>query len=195
MAEMPIFGSNRESGAFNDILAQHGAPAFVRRARLVQQAWDALVECHRRRRDEYLTMVRTFLAVLRALAGHWSTLRPWLVDDEQLTVLDRLEADLHPRLRQPLEPTQSAGKLRRALRELVESLQRFNRRWTAVLAEVDFAAVNELREGYNRFYVLEKELALRSARLTRQGFWPLAPATTTDLAAALPLLPVPVLAG
>ena len=57
------------------------------------------------------------------------------------------------------------------------------------------AAVNELREGYNRFYVLEKEIALRSAHLARQGFRPLAPATTVELAAVLPLLPVPLVVG
>ena len=56
---------------------------------------------------------------------------------------------------------------------------------------MDLSAVNELRKGYNRYYVLEKECAVRSARIARQGFAPLPPLTTGDLVAQFPLLPVP----
>jgi hypothetical protein len=53
--------------------------------------------------------------------------------------------------------------------------------------------VNGLREGYNRYYLLEKECALRSPRLARQGFVRLPAVTVDDLAAQLPPLPVPQL--
>jgi hypothetical protein len=195
VAELPIFASNRESGALGDFMALYGAPAYVRRALRMQGAWDTLVEHWGRRRHEELAMPRMLLAVLQALAGSWTALRPWLADDEQLTVFERLEADLRPTLRQPLQPTRSGRKLRRALRELVHSLERFNRRWSQVLPEVDLGAVNDLRTGYNRYYVMEKECALRSPQLARQGFQPMPPATTADLAAALPVLPIPCLAG
>jgi hypothetical protein len=59
------------------------------------------------------------------------------------------------------------------------------------LANVDLTAVNELREGYNRYYVLEKECAVRSARIARQGFTPLPPLTHDELMSQFPLLPVP----
>jgi hypothetical protein len=39
--------------------------------------------------------------------------------------------------------------------------------------------------------VLEKECAVRSARIARQGFVPLEPLTIDDVSAQLPLLPVP----
>ena len=56
------------------------------------------------------------------------------------------------------------------------------------LLTVDLARVNQLRDGYNRYYVLEKECAVRSPKVARQGFRPLPPLTTADLAAELPPL-------
>jgi hypothetical protein len=54
--------------------------------------------------------------------------------------------------------------------------------------------VNEARDGYNRYYVLEKECAIRSALLARRGFCRLEPFTLEQLAALVPELPVPRLA-
>jgi hypothetical protein len=51
-----------------------------------------------------------------------------------------------------------------------------------------------MRDGYNRYYLLEKECALRSARVAREGFVRLAPLTLDDIRKMLPLLPVPTLA-
>ncbi len=136
-------------------------------------------------------MVRLRLGLLHALAGDWGNLRPLLADDDQLDILRRLHAELAPRLRVAVEPTASAGALRQAFRELQESITRFNLRWRAFLAGLDLREVNRLRDGYNRYYVLEKECALRSPRLARQGFRPLDPATPEDFEALLPPLPVP----
>ena len=83
--------------------------------------------------------------------------------------------------------------LRQALTELTESIERFNGRWREFLTQVDLTAVNEARDGYNRYYLLEKECALRSPNLARQGFRRLAPLTPADVAELLPLLPVPQL--
>ena len=55
----------------------------------------------------------------------------------------------------------------------------------------DFTALNELREGYNRFYVLEKECVVRSLALARVGFVPLPPMTLAELTRLLPPLYVP----
>jgi hypothetical protein len=194
MAELPLFSSTRDSGLFNEAMSLYGAPAYVRRSRQTEEAWEGLIEKQRRRREELIAVTRTLVGMLRAQAGAWTALRPWLADDAQVGVLERLEADLQPQLRLPPALTRSPGKLRRALQEVVASVERFNQRWELALAEVEFTAVNELRAGYNRFYVLEKEMALRSPRLARQGFRPLAPASTAELTAALPLLPLPVLA-
>ena len=90
----------------------------------------------------------------------------------------------------PVEPTTSLRQLRRALEEVTESVQRFNRRWQAFLQTVNVTPVNEQREGYNRYYVLEKECALRSPKLARPGFRRLEPLTVKQLAELLPQVKV-----
>jgi hypothetical protein len=157
----------------------------------VQEAYDQLLDRCRQQRAEWLTMTRIRLGLLLALAGDPNRLRPLLRDEGQLDVLRRLQTELDPKLRVAVEPTTSARVLSRALRELGESLERFNRRWQDYLQAVDLTAVNELRDGYNRYYLLEKECLVRSPRVAGQGFRRLAPVTVDDLAALFPTLPVP----
>jgi hypothetical protein len=192
MDEVPIVG-RREESIFKEVLAHYDAPAYVRRARAVQDAFEDLLDRCRRQREEWLPLVRIRLGVLRALAGEWERLGLWLADDEQVRMLQTMHAELDPRLRLPVEPTSSARTLLRALRELGESIERFNRRWQAFLEQVDLSWVNQLRDGYNRYYLLEKECAVRSSRVAHQGFRKLAPLTMADLQALLPPLPVPQL--
>jgi hypothetical protein len=56
---------------------------------------------------------------------------------------------------------------------------------------LDLRSANLLRDRYNQFYVLEKECALGSSRLARQGFQRLNPLGPEDLLKILPLLPMP----
>ncbi|MCI0461684.1 MAG: hypothetical protein L0Z62_32435, partial [Gemmataceae bacterium] len=176
----------------NQFLAYHGAPAYVRRAREVEEAFETLLEKCRRQREEWLPMVRLRLGTLHALAGDWERLTP-LVTDGEVEALRRLHEELSPRLRVPVARASSQRALRRALRELRESIENFNRRWSAFLEKLELTYVNELRDGYNRYYVVEKECAVRSPALARQGFRPLEPVTAADVAAALPPLPAPQL--
>ncbi|HEY7153363.1 MAG TPA: hypothetical protein VH575_05320 [Gemmataceae bacterium] len=191
MEEEVVLGRDDGNEAFKRFLAQYEAPAYIRRARAVQAALDQLLDRCRRQRAEWLKMVRLRIGMLHALAGEWDNLRPFLADDDQLDILRYFLATLASPLRAPVEPTTSARALRRALRELHESLELFNRRWQVFIANVDLTPVNELRDGYNRYYVLEKECAVRSARIARQGFVRMEPMTTDDLTAEFPLLPVP----
>jgi hypothetical protein len=191
MEEEIILGRDETNEAFKRFLSRFDAPAYIRRARGVQAALDQLLEYCRGRRAEWLEFARMRIAMLHALAGDWDNLLPFLADKDQLDILRYLLAALASPLRAPVEPTSSSHVLRRALRELHESLERFNQRWQTFLAGVDLTAVNELREGYNRYYVLEKECAVRSARIARQGFAPLPPVTLDDLVSQFPLLPVP----
>ena len=98
-------------------------------------------------------------------------------------------------LRVPVTPTASPRALRRALVELAQSIARFNRRWQEFLQGVDVSRVNALREGYNAYYVLEKECVMGSARLAARFFTPIAPLKPERLLRDHPLLPVPELAG
>jgi hypothetical protein len=183
-------GTEEGRREFLQVLGQFDAPAFVRRARAVQAALDGLAAKCRRQRDEWLGMPRLRVGLLHALAGDWAVLRPFLAEGAE-AVLEQLLLELNPKLRSIVTATTSARALRRALRELIASLERFNRRWTEYLARQDFRAIDEARDGYNKYYVLEKECALRSPVLARRGYQPLAPMSVAELEALLPLLPVP----
>jgi hypothetical protein len=176
------------------ILGRYDVPAYVRRARGVQDGLEAVLARCRAQREEWLSMVRLRVGELFARAGNWEALRPLLADDEQLDHVRNLHDELRPMLRVSHEPTRSASKLRRILHELIASLERFNRRWLAFLPENDLSEVNALRDSYNRYYILEKECAVRSPAVARMGFQRLEPLTTDDLRTMLPSLPVPKLA-
>lgn len=193
MTELPPLGSDRTDLAAHQVLGKFDAPAYVRRARQMEQAIDQLLLQCRQQRGEWLELVSLRLGVLHGLAGGWPALIPLLAGRADLETLEQLHADLRPQLRLPVEPTTSQRRLRNALLELRASLVRFNRRWTVFLAAVDVSAVNALIDGYNRYYVFEKECVVRSAPIARQGFRPREHLTLERLTALLPPLPLPQL--
>ncbi len=190
MSEVHI-PSREDRQAFNEALARYDGPAFLRRARRVQAAYDQLLDECRRQREEWLALVRIRLGTLRALAGSWDVLIPHLADEGQVRLLEEMCLALNPRLRVPIEPTTSARVLRSALRELGASLERFNRRFLPFIRGLDLTALNAQRADYNRYYLLEKECAVRSPHIARAGYAPLDPLTPDDLLRILPPLPVP----
>jgi hypothetical protein len=193
VSDIPIPSRDTDRQAFNEVLAMFDGPAYARRARRVQGSYDGLVAECRRQRDEWLAMVRVRLGTLRALAGRWEALTPHLAGTGQTRQLEEMFADLEPQLRAPVEPepTTSPRALRDALRELGDSIERFNRRWLEFVRGLDLSDLNAERADYNRYYLLEKECAVRSPHIARQGYVPLAPLTADDLLALLPPLPVP----
>jgi hypothetical protein len=82
---------------------------------------------------------------------------------------------------------------RLAAHDLINSVVRFNRRWTHFLEHVNLAPTNHLIAGYNRYYVLEKECAMGSARLALRHFRPAPLLTAQMLLDDHPRLPVPEL--
>ena len=79
----------------------------------------------------------------------------------------------------------------RRARDLVASVIRFNDRWAAVLDQLNLDPVNRMIDQYNRYYVLEKECVLGSARLAQRHFTPKVHLTCTALGEEYPPLPVP----
>lgn len=192
MEDFPLLGLANDRQTMHQFMAAGGAPAFAVRAVRVHEALDHLVAQCRKRRTELLQLVRVRVGTLRALAGGWAALRALLHDEQQEAVLGLLCYELQPRLQLGQQQTRSLRTLRRALDELIASLERFNQMWHDYVRSVDLSRVNELREGYNRFYVLEKECLVGSPQLARQGFRPLSRLTVDDLLIQLPPLPVPV---
>jgi hypothetical protein len=176
------------------VAAHYDAPAYIRRARRVEQAYDDLVERCRKQRREWLAGVRLHLGALKAGAGTWDALRPILADDEQVDVLKCLHAEAGDPKHAMTGPAHQPGR-RRVLWYLCQSVERFNRRWRAFIAGLDLGEINGLRDGYNRYYLLEKECAVGPARLLPQTFWRLEPVTAGELLGRLPPLPVPRAAG
>jgi hypothetical protein len=191
MDETNIPSRDDDPRAFQQMIAATDGPAYVRRARRVHDAFEQLLHQCRQQRDEWLMFVRLSLGTLYALAGSWEAVRPCLQDDESLELLRRLHDELQPHLRVPIAPTTSVRALKATLAELIDGLKRFNRRWREHIHKLDVQPINELRDGYNRYYVLEKECALRNAAAARFGFQRLPPLTIADILQRLPLLGVP----
>jgi hypothetical protein len=183
-------GNGEDRRIVQEIAGRFGPPAFMRRARLVESLWLNLIEIGRTQRVQRLDMVGMRLAQLRDLAGSWDALHPYLQDEADLARLIRLHDELQPRLHLPLESTTSERVVRGALRDLCGAMERFNRRWSRWLAEVDLVPVNKARHDFNRFYLLEKECAV-GAVLARRDFVPLAPLNRGDVERHLPLLVLP----
>jgi hypothetical protein len=191
-----VAGGVSETDLFEKkVLGRFDAPAYVRRARAVEESLKSLVlEC-RGKRDALALMPRLRVGRLRLQAGgDWSALRPFLADDDQPAVLQALHDELRPVLRAPVAPLTADRRLRKALRELVASVEGLNRRWLEHLPTADRSAVDAARDLYNRYYLLEKECAVRSPSLARLGYRPLKLMTLDELLVLVPPLPVPRLA-
>jgi 3-methyladenine DNA glycosylase Tag len=93
-------------------------------------------------------------------------------------------------LKVPVPRAQSPAQLQTPWTRLTESFAKFNLRWQAYVAKFPRDEINEIRDGYNRYYVLEKECATGSAALARRGFVELPPVTVQTLLQWYPLLPV-----
>lgn len=179
---------------FQKMLGYYDAPAFVRRVKRLEDAERILDEHLSAKRIENLSIVRLRIGQLRALAGDWQALRPLVGDEASLAELAALHDELEPTLRLPLDVTKSMHVLRGALADLIFAMEVFNQRWQKVLTEFDLSVINELRDGYNRHYLIEKECALRNSRVARLGFQRREPVSTADLLRRFPLLAIPRLA-
>ena len=180
---------------FMKMLAEHDAPpAYVLRAQRVEQVCVSLLKhCHTVR-HEMLELVATRLGMLAMqIDQHWDVLLTHVQNPEVVPKLEALHEDLQPKVRVPLEPTTSARRIRSALKDLIGSLERFNRRWQKFVDGVDLSTVNYERQQYNDCYLVEKSAALGSDKLAEMGFERLEDCTTVDILAELPCIEVPVL--
>jgi hypothetical protein len=175
----------------DEVIYAFDAPAFVRRAREVEDAWSGLLDGCRRERKRLLEMPRMRLARFFALA-QLSSQNPFSIcGPDDLITLRGLFQEWKPQLRGVVNPARSSAELERAQDDLARSFRRFNERWSRYLHELDLNPINGLREGYNRFYLLEKECALWSSRIAQEGFVPLKFVTIADLETEFPLLRIP----
>lgn len=169
-----------------ELLGLFDAPAFARRGQDLEYALARLHDRCARHRDAMLDMVRVRLRQWSsAVAGPegWSSIFTTPIDP--LWTLAAAEAPAWADRPAPIR------RQRTIARDLVASLNRFNRRWTEYLDGLDLQPLNRSVDLYNRYYLLEKECSLGSARLAARYFVPQARLTREALLDAHPTLPVP----
>ncbi len=161
-------------------------PAFVRRGTDVESALVALRERCLRNRLGLLETVHMRLRQWARLAvgpGDWR-------DAFATSPAPLWDAAAAP----PPSWARSSGARRTrraAARDLKASVERFNARWADFLDRLDLRLVNDAIDGYNEYYVIEKECVMGSARLAASGFAPVPRVEAATLAVAFPPLPVP----
>ena len=186
-----ITGLGSAESEIQQMLGLFDAPAFARRGQDLEAALRRLETRCAGVRDAMLEMVRLRLRQWAAaavgpedwadtfdgpIAGLWS-----------VAGADR---DGPPRW---ADREATARRRRGAARDLIASVARFNRRWSKFVGGLDLAPVNRRIDGYNRYYVLEKECILGSHRLAARHFRPYEPLTVEGILDRHPLLPMPVL--
>ncbi len=182
MDDMPIGGHDRTEDMARYLLSRYDVPAYVRRARQVEDTYQDLLAHCARQRDEWLEPMRQRVATLWALI-------PSMDKVDVRHALQELRAMIEPLPEISDQPAFAARLCRRLLLELRDEIERFNRRWRDFLIQIDLTPINRVRADYNRYYLLEKECAVRSIRLASKGYWPLQMVSVAELEARWPLLP------
>ncbi len=169
-----------------ELMGLFDLPAFARRGQELEYSLSRIHTRCREQRQEFLEMVRVRLRQWSRVAagpGDWS---------EAFTgPLDSLWQ--HAQFEPPswggrLAP---ARQLRTAARDLKASVERFNERWRRYLESLNLEPTNAVIDQYNKYYVLEKECVVSSARIAARYFTPVPLLTAESLLGLYPLLPVP----
>lgn len=186
MAEVVISGD----AELRRMLGLYDAPAFARRGHELEHA---LARLRARCTHDRITLLE--MPLIRI--NQWSRLAVGPDDwhDQFVAPFPALWND--PLLAPPrwAEQPGSVRQRRAAAQALTQALTRFNRRWSTYLNSLNLAPINHSIELYNRYYVLEKECSLGSARLAARNFQPVPPLTVERLLIEFPPLPVPILLG
>jgi hypothetical protein len=183
----PVVGG--AEAELKEILGMFEAPAFARRGHELEHALRRLDLRLARERNTMLDMVRLRLRQWASVASGPDDWRDLFTSP--IAPLYTLTAADPP----AWAPHPSPHRRRRTVaRDLVASVDRFNRRWVHLVENLRLDSVNRQVEHYNRYYVLEKECIIGSARLAARHFTPRPRVTPALLLADHPTLPLPALA-
>ncbi len=169
------------------LLGMFDVPAFARRGADLEYGLSRLRERCRRERSALLEMVRLRLRQWLAVATGPDDWAP-LFEEPVAPLWSLAGLELPPRWS---EVPATARRRRGVAGDLIASVDRFNRRWSRFLGELELGPVNDLIDHYNRYYLLEKECCLGSARIAARHFTPRTSLTSEDLLAEFPPLPLP----
>jgi hypothetical protein len=182
---IPLTATDTE---IRELLGLFDAPSFARRGLELEHALERLRGRCRHQRETLLEMVRLRLR-------QWGTVATG-PDDSAETFAAPIAPLWALCDAAPGAWAAQAAPLRRrraVARDLVASVRRFNRRWAAYLDQLNLAPVNAMVDAYNRYYLLEKECVLGSARLALRYFTPRDRLSREAVSLEFPELPVPEL--
>jgi hypothetical protein len=186
---LPSMNSEIETDV-KELMGLFDLPAFARRGQELEATLRRLHQRCRAARGQLLEMVYLRLRQWsRAAAGPESWRGIFTSSIESLWTLSDAE---------PPQWAPSEAPLNRRLsiaRDLVGAIERFNRRWIQFIDRTNLEPANFVIDQYNRYYVLEKECVMGSARLAARHFTPVPPLTHAMLLEEHKPLPIPELAG
>jgi hypothetical protein len=183
----PSFRADTEREV-KELMGLFDAPSFVRRGLEAELSIHRIHDRCRAARALMLEMVRLRLRQWsRAVTGpgQWSAVFAAPID-----VLWPLSGALAPRWSAAPAPLR---RQRAVARDLITATLRFNARWNKFIDQLNLDPTNDVIGLYNRYYVLEKECVVGSARLAARHFTPMLPLTKDVLVRDHPALPVPEL--
>ncbi len=184
----PVVSSDEAD--LNELIGLFDAPAFARRGHDLEYALKRLHLRLAREQSAMLDMVRLRLRQWAALASGPEDISGVFPSSiAPLYAMTGAESPVWAGV------SGSARRRRAVARDLVASLERFNRRWLQFLNALTLDSVNRQIDHYNRYYVLEKECVIGSARLAARLFVPKVPLSRESLLVDYPTLTVPDLLG
>ena len=151
-----------------EMMGLFDSPSFARRGLELEEMLRRVdVRC-RQARGERLDMVRVRLRQwTRVAAGTGDCAAVFAAPIEPLWTLSDAE---------PPQWAATSGPRHRQLavaRDLIAAVERFNRRWVDFIGSLNLGPANVVIDHYNRYYVLEKECVMGSARLAARFFIPI----------------------
>jgi hypothetical protein len=171
-----------------EMMGLFDSPSFARRGLELEEMLRRVDARCRQARGERLDMVRVRLRQWTRVAAGLDDWAPvFAAPIEPLWTLSDAE---------PPQWAAAPGPRHRQLaaaRDLIAAVERFNRRWAEFIASLNLGPANVVIDHYNRYYVLEKECVMGSARLAARFFTPIPTLTPERLLRDHPLLPVPLL--
>lgn len=186
-ADESSVGIRSTDGEIKELMGLFDAPAFARRGRDVEWAVKRTLAISQKQRTELLEMVHCRLRMWVAVTNS--------TDDWQLTFNEPL--DQLWKLSDAPEPVwKKSQKINtkaviKASHGLIQSIERFNVRWSRWVHSLKADAVNKQIDHYNKYYILEKECVVGSARLAARMYQPTPRIEPDWLLSQLPLLPAP----
>jgi hypothetical protein len=186
---LPSMNSEIEKDV-KELMGLFDLPAFARRGQDLEATLRRLHLRCRAARGQMLEMVRLRLRQwTRAAVGNESWRGIFTSTIEPLWELAEADPPRWGFSDAPFKRKQAVA------RDLVAAVERFNRRWHHFVDRTNLEPANFVIDQYNRYYVLEKECVMGSARLAARHFTPVARRTKAMLLEEHPIIPVPELAG